>query len=135
MSQYTIILQSLNRINTYLNQIRSNSKRIDELPLFVSGSKYVAVWNPTTQRTEKHLLVESGGGSSSGSGHIVLPAEDGVIQNDNLIDAVSIDAIITANQIFNDFSELPNFAFDSETGTISGYDYGSSSNVIFFTKI
>lgn len=44
---FTIIVEKLNSIIEYLNSVRANSKRIDELPDATTGDKYVAVWNPT----------------------------------------------------------------------------------------
>jgi len=61
MSQYTQILQFLNRLNTAFNLIVSNSKRIDELPAYVSGTKLAAIWNPNTQRTERVELNDNDG--------------------------------------------------------------------------
>lgn len=54
------ILEKLTEVINYLNSLRLNSKRIDELPAATEGAKYVAVWNDedeVTQKMERDLFV------------------------------------------------------------------------------
>lgn len=53
MNPLDYIYQRLSEVIAYLNLMRENSKRIDELPASTEGSKLLAVWNITTQTTQK----------------------------------------------------------------------------------
>lgn len=53
MNPLDYIYQKLQEVITYLNLMRENSKRIDELPASTTGTKLVAVWNETAEETQK----------------------------------------------------------------------------------
>jgi len=50
---FTVIVQRLNELTTFMNNVRTLSKKIFELPDETVGNKLVAVWNESTLQTEK----------------------------------------------------------------------------------
>lgn len=55
---FNTIIQRLNQLTTFMNNVIANSKKIFELPEQTDGEKLVAVWNEESQRTEKYNFTE-----------------------------------------------------------------------------
>lgn len=53
---FTVIVQRLNELTTFMNNVRTLSKKIFELPDETAGNKLVAVWNETDNETQKFDL-------------------------------------------------------------------------------
>lgn len=52
------ILNRLNVLTTFMNNVIANSKKTFQLPTTTAGEKLVAVWNEESQRTEQYNLSE-----------------------------------------------------------------------------
>lgn len=59
MTNEEIIIQRLNVLTTFMNNVRTLSKKIFELPSSTAGNKLVAVYNETSLQTEKFNLTEA----------------------------------------------------------------------------
>lgn len=53
MNPLDYLYQKVTQISNYINEIRANSKRIDELPNTTDGTKLLAAWNNSSGTTEK----------------------------------------------------------------------------------
>ena len=53
---FSVIIQRLNDLTTFMNNVRTLSKKIFELPLETAGNKLVAVYNETSMETEQFDL-------------------------------------------------------------------------------
>ena len=53
---FTVIVQRLNELTTFMNNVRTLSKKIFELPNETAGNKLVAVWNETDEEPQKFDL-------------------------------------------------------------------------------
>lgn len=53
---FTVIVQRLNELTTFMNNVRTLSKKIFELPDETAGNKLVAVWNETDEEPQKFDL-------------------------------------------------------------------------------
>lgn len=56
---FSPIIQRLNELTTFMNNVRTLSKKIFELPPSTAGNKLVAVYNETSLQTEKFNLTEA----------------------------------------------------------------------------
>jgi hypothetical protein len=56
---FSPIIQRLNELTTFMNNVRTLSKKIFELPSSTAGNKLVAVYNETSLQTEKFNLTEA----------------------------------------------------------------------------
>lgn len=63
---FSPIIQRLNELTTFMNNVRTLSKKIFELPSSTAGNKLVAVYNETSLQTEKFNLTEALDGMSNG---------------------------------------------------------------------
>lgn len=55
---FTVIINRLNQLTSIMNSIIANSKKIFQLEPETAGEKFVAVWNSTTETTQKMNLSE-----------------------------------------------------------------------------
>ena len=56
---FSLIIQRLNELTTFMNNVRTLSKKIFQLPPSTEGVKWVAVYNDTSEETEKLNLTEA----------------------------------------------------------------------------
>ena len=56
---FSVIIQRLNELTTFMNNVRTLSKKIFQLPPSTEGVKWVAVYNDTSDETEKLNLTEA----------------------------------------------------------------------------
>lgn len=56
---FSIIIQRLNELTTFMNNVRTLSKKIFQLPPSTEGIKWVAAYNDTSQETEKFNLTDA----------------------------------------------------------------------------
>lgn len=79
---FSVIVQRLNDLTTFMNNVRTLSKKIFQLPPSTEGIKWVATYNETSEETEKFNLTDALNGMYSltngitATGNIVRDAAD-----------------------------------------------------------
>jgi len=101
---WNAIIQRLNELTTFKNNVEANSKKIPQLPTQTDGTKYVAAYNETSEVTEKFNLSEALAGLNT------------------LTDGILEQGLITRDE--NIFTFEVGFEW-----RINGIDYANASNI------
>jgi len=101
---WNVIIQRLNELTAFKNNVEANSKKIPQLPTQTDGTKFIAAYNETSEVTEKFNLTEALAGLNTLTDGIL---EQGLITRDENV-------------------------FTFETGfqwRINGIDYANAANI------